>query len=122
MCKECSSEYQSTHRKKIIKLRGKYSNKPVDINYLFKYRHGFERKEALEILKAQGGCDICKVVLPEEGGHWYVDHNHECCPNGKSCGNCRRGILCRECNLMLGFAKDNPQILSKAIEYLARYE
>lgn len=97
-----------------------YNKKNVD--YLFKYKHGFERDDALKVLKKQGGCAICHLVLPEEGGHWYVDHDHRCCPKGKSCGDCRRGILCRECNLMLGLARDNPEVLSKAIEYLAKYK
>lgn len=42
---------------------------------------------------------------------WHIDHDHE---TGRF-----RGILCPPCNLILGYAKDNPDILWKAIEYLA---
>ena len=96
-----------------------YNKKNKD--YLFRYKHGFERDEAIQILKKQGGCEICHIVLPEEGGHWYLDHDHECCKPNTSCENCRRGILCRDCNLMLGFAKDNTEVLNKAIKYLEKY-
>jgi len=29
-----------------------------------------------------------------------------------------RGLLCRDCNLMLGHAQDNPDILREAANYL----
>jgi hypothetical protein len=89
-----------------------------NIDYMFKYKHKFERDDALIVLREQGGCYICKKELPEQGGHWYQDHDHNCCPKNSSCEKCRRGILCRECNLMLGLVKDNIEVLEKAIEYL----
>lgn len=39
-----------------------------------------------------------------------VDHNHE---TGKV-----RGLLCSKCNSMLGFGKDDPDILQRGIEYI----
>jgi len=92
-----------------------------NMDYLFRYKHKFERDEALVTLREQGGCKICNISLPEEGGKWYLDHDHECCPSNTSCEKCRRGILCRDCNLMLGFAKDNIETLKKSIEYLEMY-
>lgn len=41
-----------------------------------------------------------------------VDHNHE---TGEV-----RGLICRRCNLMLGYAIDNPEILTNAIKYLLK--
>ena len=41
---------------------------------------------------------------------YAIDHNHE---TGEF-----RGILCINCNSMLGMAKDSPRILAKAIGYL----
>ena len=93
-----------------------------NIDYTFRYKHKFERDDALIALREQGGCAICKKELPEQGGFWYQDHDHNCCPKNNSCENCRRGILCRDCNLMLGFAKDNIEILTKAIEYVEVYK
>ena len=43
-----------------------------------------------------------------------ADHNHA---NGKP-----RGVLCRDHNLMLGYAHDNPEELQAAIEYLGKWE
>ena len=122
-CKECKSLYEKNLRLKHPERYKRYrrNNKSNKI-YLFRYKHNFERDEALEMLRKQGGCAICKVVLPEDGGHWYVDHDHNCCKQLTSCEKCRRGILCRGCNLMLGQAKDNIEILLRAIEYLNKYD
>jgi hypothetical protein len=69
-------------------------------------------------LKSQGNkCDVCgdNLTVP------FVDHNHACCPGGKSCGKCVRGLLCRSCNMLLGFAKDDIDILTLAVKYLRKY-
>ena len=92
-----------------------------NMDYMFRYKHKFERDSALIILREQGGCCICKKELPEDGGYWYQDHDHNCCVKNTSCEKCRRGILCRDCNLMLGFAKDNIEVLKEAAKYLETY-
>lgn len=58
-------------------------------------------------LKAdQGGkCAICPNGLA-----YAVDHCHT---TGKV-----RGYLCSHCNLMLGHAQDNPEVLRRAAQYL----
>lgn len=43
----------------------------------------------------------------------HVDHDHTCCPQGKSCRYCRRGLACHPCNLLIGFARDDPQRLRR---------
>lgn len=61
-------------------------------------------------LKQEGKCLICgtkpKVL--------HVDHCHS--------KRIVRGLLCRECNLMLGFAKDNVEILERGIRYLRGFD
>jgi len=42
---------------------------------------------------------------------YAIDHNHQ---TGKF-----RGILCLNCNSMLGMAKDDANVLLKAIEYVS---
>lgn len=50
-------------------------------------------------------CEICG-----EEKKLFFDHCHT--------KNSHRGWLCKSCNLMLGFARDNKQILQAAIDYL----
>lgn len=72
--------------------------------------------------RSGGRCAICSTADPG-GKHdtWHVDHDHRCCPRGRSCGSCIRGILCSNCNLGLGHFKDNAAILQSAMEYLAAH-
>jgi hypothetical protein len=55
-------------------------------------------------------CAICGSSDPK-GNFWHTDHSHT---TGKF-----RGVLCRFCNWMLGFANDNPEILQNAARYLS---
>lgn len=77
-------------------------------------KHGYdltvEQFRAMEA--AQGNrCKICGTT-PEQAGisRLFVDHCHA---TGKV-----RGLLCNLCNSMLGKAKDQVEILQKAIAYL----
>lgn len=65
----------------------------------------------LEVLKAQHGvCAICHEP-PEMGARlFHYDHNHA---TGKF-----RGLLCHNCNMMLGFARESVRFLSMAIVYV----
>lgn len=85
-------------------------------------KYGITLDEYDKLFEKQSGlCSICK--LPETNNKKLsVDHDHNCCSdNAKSCGKCIRGLLCNNCNNMLGRAKDNIQILSNAILYLKEY-
>lgn len=53
-------------------------------------------------------CNICLDPITLTGCH--VDHNHKT--------NKVRGLLCKRCNMGIGYMKDNLFILSKAIQYL----
>ena len=66
------------------------------------------------MLASQGGvCAICRISTAT-----HVDHNHDCCPTGKTCGKCIRGLLCDKCNQGLGKFNDSIDFLHNAIEYL----
>jgi len=62
--------------------------------------------EVMELHKSTD-CHICKEVL---GKKKCIDHCHS---SGKV-----RGLLCHNCNVMIGHARDNVSILETAIEYL----
>lgn len=77
----------------------------------------------LALLERQGGvCGICGTDTPGYSNHesWSVDHDHACCPEARCCGKCVRGLLCHNCNMMIGHARDNPAILGAGIVYLER--
>jgi hypothetical protein len=71
--------------------------------------------------------DWWDVTLAAQNGHCAtcdsttklsVDHDHSCCPGRTSCGKCVRGILCGNCNTVLGLFNDDPKIIRSAIAYL----
>ena len=52
----------------------------------------------------------------------HVDHDHACCSKRKmSCGKCVRGLLCSQCNHLLGDADDDTERLLSAIDYLEQH-
>jgi hypothetical protein len=98
--------------------RGYRKRRPeIGRNSTLKYRHGIDLAAFNALLEKQGGaCAICgrdDVVL-------HVDHDHECCPGRRSCGQCIRGLLCFHCNGLLGMAKDRLDLLEGAAMYLGQ--
>lgn len=85
-----------------------------------KYRITIEQYDAQ--LQAQGGvCAICKSADTRTRWNSFgVDHDHSCCPGSNSCGKCVRGLLCGNCNTLLGMADDNISTLLAAVAYLER--
>lgn len=78
-----------------------------------KCKYGLSKELYEKILLAQGGvCAICKQ--PSKGKALSVDHNHV---TGRN-----RGLICNQCNLMLGLAKDDMFLLQSAIQYLTLYK
>ena len=82
-----------------------------------KYKYGVTHQEFLNAWDSQKGCcAICDVELPDlmtyenRRRKYAIDHNHE---TGDF-----RGILCLNCNSLLGMAKDSVDVLAKAISYL----
>ena len=55
-------------------------------------------------------CAICKKEQKLFNTNLAVDHCHD---TGKI-----RGLLCKQCNIGLGYFKDNPDILEAAVNYL----
>lgn len=76
-----------------------------------KYRYGLCLEEYNKLLEKQGGCcAICNKHSSEFKKPLYIDHNHKT----KEI----RGLLCHNCNVVLGMVGDDIDILSKSIEYL----
>lgn len=85
-------------------------------------RYGITVERYDEMLAAQHGvCAICGKPPSGKGTSGqslHVDHDHSCCPGTKSCGECVRGLLCSNCNMGIGYLKDNPKILTAALRYV----
>ena len=84
-------------------------------------RYGITEEEYNDILEAQnGGCAVCCSKTPGGVGRFHVDHDHKCCPSGKSCGMCVRGLLCSRCNTAAGLLQDDPTIVLALLEYIEK--
>lgn len=92
ICKKCSFKvHQKPH-----KLKKFYGITPEELKEMFD--------------KQKGCCKVCGKHQTELDTNLCVDHCHT---TGKV-----RGLLCKNCNLMLGHALDNQDILLKGILYL----
>jgi hypothetical protein len=93
------------------------NNLGKDRDSTFKRKFGISLEQYNSMLSIQKGvCAIClrpeRRVYNGKISQLAVDHNHL---TGKI-----RGLLCNDCNVMLGNAKDDPEILKRAIVYLER--
>lgn len=71
----------------------------------------FAERDAL--FEAQGSmCAVCGTTEPKRC--WTVDHDHKT--------NQVRGVLCTNCNLLLGHAHDDTSVLASAISYLKQFQ
>lgn len=80
-------------------------------NSHYKHCYGITIEERDRILAEQGGaCAICLSSDPRSTKGWHVDHDHK---TGKV-----RGVLCNPCNVLLGNAREEIQVLEQAAKYL----
>ena len=78
-------------------------------NYRIKKQFKITSDDFNNLLKQQNHqCAICKTSQSEQ--HFDIDHCHK---TGKV-----RGLLCRSCNMGLGYFKDSPFLLNQAATYL----
>jgi hypothetical protein len=83
----------------IYQLRSNARRKGLDPDVVMAYRevHG-------------GLCDLCGELPAVNSGRLCIDHDHA---TGKF-----RGLLCTNCNMLLGHAKDSVKRLEQAVQYL----
>lgn len=101
-CTECMKAYNQSREKK------RYVHCPVRARKTLLAQYGLTREDYEHILVHQNGvCAICKEKPPKV---FDIDHCHK---TGRV-----RGLLCGNCNRILGFAKDDPERLLAAVRYL----
>jgi len=118
-CKVCTTAYQrqsyKKNRTKILARNLKWRQENKKNFYLNRKCRvaGITTKQYSEMFRKQSGkCAICGITPLELNKDLRIDHNHET----KEV----RGLLCDNCNLLLGHGKNSPNILKNAINYLDR--
>ncbi|MGW4393314.1 endonuclease VII domain-containing protein [Streptomyces sp. NPDC004685] len=83
--------------------------------------YGLTFRDIARMLQDQdNACATCLALFTEVDpddfrmGDANVDHCHAC--------GLARGLLCMDCNIVLGKVKDNPDTLSRMINYLSGQE
>lgn len=118
-CKTCRSKQQAArrasnpeaHKARMRVAYAKYQASGKRREHQMRSLYGITVAQAEALLVTQGGgCALCKEPLQFGSKKTHVDHCHAT--------GAVRGVLCHHCNMMLGFAKDNPAVLKAAIEYL----
>jgi hypothetical protein len=115
ICKTCishrrMSDYYSGIEKAQLRARN-YAKTLPGITSLLKRKHAISDEEARWWAeRTQGVCDICSQTCRIKS-RLSVDHCHTTLKI--------RGVLCDDCNMMLGRAKDDVSILLSAIRYLS---
>lgn len=111
-CKVCGSTTNKRPKKsktchKCLAVRYASTRKANARRQHLRIKYGITEAQYDALLQAQNGkCRICGTA-----GKLHVDHDH---------GTGRiRGLLCHQCNVGLGHFRDRPDLLTKAIEYLA---
>lgn len=106
ICKDCHKTNELARRHKDFdKTRESDRKKNLQKSY------GLSVEKYDEILSTQKGCcAICGTHQMKLKKTLFVDHCHT---TGKV-----RGLLCHNCNTILGHAKDREDILKNAIKYL----
>jgi hypothetical protein len=123
-CRRCNQYLDKDEFPKLRK-NGKYLSYSycIECDKLVGHHHNIKRygltiDDYVNLEKSQNG--VCKICgEPEKHKkRLSIDHDHSCCFGPKSCGKCIRGLLCSNCNTVLGQVKDNKEILQKMINYL----
>jgi len=111
--------YRAAHRQRMREVwkRWYVSKRRERIEYAHLWnvqkRYGLSRDEYDTLVKRQNGlCAVCGKP-PRSKFRLSVDHCH-------ATGTVR-GLLCSDCNLILGYAHDNPHVLRAAARYIEHH-
>lgn len=132
-CENCSTEYLFKGRK--LGYSNRFCPKCFQIYKDFGYIDGngnridpFKRHKITvftyyQLLVKQGfSCRLCHF----ETKRLQVDHDRGCCDGSenRSCGKCIRGLLCHNCNGMIGHYEKNKGklVIDKLDEYIMEYK
>jgi len=101
-CEECCAARDSHHET----VRSQYRGDNIKT-------HAGKTRLYWREYAAKQGCQVCGSFE-----RLCIDHDHSCCPGKHGCEKCVRGVLCNDCNTILGRARDNPDRLHALAVYL----
>lgn len=110
--REYNRAYYAANRERNLAASRRWAREhPEEVRaYHRRKTYGITPEVYRDLLVGQAGrCLVCGRVPDHE---MVIDHDHQ---SGRI-----RGLLCRTCNGMLGFARDNPVNLRQAADYLER--
>jgi hypothetical protein len=120
-CKDCriieGTKYNKSRKEKnpncwrdqARKYRSTFPDKVKDIDLRRKYNITLDEYNKI-FAEQEGKCAICGIHQSELNRPLGVDHDHKT--------NKIRGLLCNSCNSVLGYSKDDVNILTNSIKYL----
>ena len=109
VCKSCKTVVYSIYRKKNGYDKKRYQkHKESERERHLVRKYGITLVEYNQMYRKQNG--KCAICGKEQINSFDVDHNHK---TGEV-----RGLLCTNCNRMIGHANDSPERLNKGAEYL----
>lgn len=129
--RESDRKYRETHPDRVKESKKKYQDANKDKIrerssesrrvYQLKRFHHMTPLEYEQMWESQNGCCyLCGDPLVR-GRSTHIDHDHACCGAGESCFQCRRGLACKNCNLVVGHAFDDPERLRRIADALERH-
>lgn len=87
-------------------------------HYLRYRQYGLTPEQFETILAEQDNrCAVCRHEFTDANPP-VVDHDHNCCPGKKTCGQCIGGLLHGKCNIGVGLLGDDPETCLMAAIYL----
>ncbi len=101
-CDGCRAEHASYARLRRSKRKDEW----------FHWKYGTSLEEYQRMIVQQNGrCEICGFLFGDSFAEVArIDHDHR--------SGATRGLLCNNCNLLLGNASDSVDLLLRMIEYL----
>ena len=110
-------EYRAANRVKINAANVEYRRRRPEIAFKTHLRraYGITLEQYQQMVEAQGGACKCCYQPPALVGRkarLHVDHDH--------LTKTIRGLLCHQCNVILGLAQDSSAILRKLADYIEK--
>jgi hypothetical protein len=134
-CKETYKQNAEKIVERVLKYRRSLPDEKRSLifrNSVLRKFHTTEEWYQAKLAEQDGHCALCPRKVEENGNRLAIDHDHRCCAKSGSCGGCLRGILCRRCNVRLGYLDEFLSLgmvlenahrgwFAKAVEYLKKY-